>query len=362
MLFKVLEKIVFSRLSQYLIVNNLYDDHQSAYRSNHSVETLLSNVSNFILQEMDVGKITAMVLLDLSSAFDTVDHEILLNDLTSLGVQGQALEWFRSYLSFHSQIVRINGCKSNSMPLTCGVPQGSVGEPTLFCIYLLGLKGILHCHSVYYHLYADDIQLCVSFKLNQSDAVGALRNLEACIKDVAVWKNSHSLKLNNEKTEFVLFGSKVNLSKIDINSIVIPDTVIGVSDSCRNLGVMLDSTMTICPLKYPAYVSPYGTNCETYIGFIRKYLTRSAAEKIVHALISCRLDFGNALLYNLPQTKLAKIQRLQNAAVRIVTLTRKYTHITPILKSLHWLPIEQRIKFKNFTFCFSLCTRFCPSI
>ena len=82
------------------------------------------------------------------------------------------------------------------------------------------------------------------------------------------------------------------------------------------------------------------------LGFIRKYLTRSAAEKIVHALISSRLDFGNALLYNLPQTKLAKIQRLQNAAAQIVTLTRKYTHITPILKSLHLLPIEQRIKFK----------------
>ena len=81
------------------------------------------------------------------------------------------------------------------------------------------------------------------------------------------------------------------------------------------------------------------------LGFIRKYFTRSPAEKIVHALISSRLDFGNALLYNLPQTKLAKIQRFQNAAARIVTLTRKYTHVTPILKSLHWLPIEQRIKF-----------------
>ena len=156
--------------------------------------------------------------------------------------------------------------------------------------------------------------------------------------------NSHSLKLNNEKTEFVLFGSKVNLSKIDINSIVIPDTVIGVSDSCRNLGVMLDSTMTMS--------SQISSICKSVwyqlrnLGFIRKYLTRSAAEKIVHALISFRLDFGNALLYNLPQTKLAKIQRLQNAAARIVTLTRKYTHITPILKSLHWLPIEQRIKFK----------------
>ena len=94
-------------LSQYLIDNNLYDDYQSAYRSNHNVKTLLTNVLNFTLQEMDERRITAMVLFDLSSAFDTVYHEILLNGLASLGVQGQALEWFRWYLSFHSQIVRI---------------------------------------------------------------------------------------------------------------------------------------------------------------------------------------------------------------------------------------------------------------
>ena len=74
----------------------------------------------------------------------------------------------------------------------------------------------------------------------------------------------------------------------------------------------------------------------------------------VNALISSRLDFGNALLYNLPQTKLAKIQRLQNAAARIVTLTRKYTHITPILKSLHWLPVEQRIKLKFYFLFFTV--------
>ena len=327
-----------------MIDNDLYDECQSAYRENHSVETLLLNVSNYILQEMDAGRIKAMVLLDLSSAFGTVDHEILLNELAALGVQGQALEWFRSYLSLHSQIVRINGCKSNPMRLTCGVPQGSVGGPTLFSIYLLGLKRILRCHSVHYHLYADDIQLYVSFKPNQTDAVDAIRNLEACINDVSVWMNSHSLKLNNTKSEFVLFGSKVHLSKINIDSIFVQDAVIKVSDSCRNLGVMMDATMSMS--------SQISSICKSVwyqlrnLGFIRKYLTQSAAEKIVHALISSRLDFGNALLFNLPQTKLAQIQRLQNAAARIITLARKYTHITPILKFLHWLPIEQRIKFK----------------
>ena len=82
------------------------------------------------------------------------------------------------------------------------------------------------------------------------------------------------------------------------------------------------------------------------IGFIRKYLNRSSTEKLVYALISSRLDFGNSVLFNLPQTQLSVLQRLQNAAARIITLSKKHTHITPILRSLHWLQVKDRIIFK----------------
>ena len=105
---------MFSRLSDYLLEYDLFDPLQSAYRPHHSVETLLVNVSSFILREMDSGSVTAMVLLDLSSAFDTVDLKILINTLASLGVQGQALEWFKSYLSCHSQSVLVNGFTSST--------------------------------------------------------------------------------------------------------------------------------------------------------------------------------------------------------------------------------------------------------
>ena len=127
---------------------------------------------------MDNGSVTAMVLLDLSAAFDTVDHTILINTLTSLGVQGKALKWLKSYLSFHSQSVLLNDVTSSSRSLVCGVPQGSVGGPTLFSIYLTGLRDIFHRHSVHYHLYADDIQIFVSFPPNQTSATQAIRNLE----------------------------------------------------------------------------------------------------------------------------------------------------------------------------------------
>ena len=304
---------------------------------------LTLNVSNFILHEMDGGNVTAMLLLDLSSAFDTVNHTILLNTLMSFGVKGQAYHWFKSYLSCHSQIVCINRSTSNSAPLTCGVPRGSVGGPTLFSIYLIGLQHILQRYSVHNHIYADDIQLFVSFKPNQADAARTLRNLEACANDIHDWLSSHSLKLNHAKSEFLLFGSKTQLNKIDVNSIAVAGNDINVSQSCRNLGIMFDSNMTMS--------DQIQSVCKSVryqlrnLGFIRNYLTRSATEKIVHALISSRIDFGNALLYNLPYSQLTKLQILQNAPADIVTLSNKYSHITPVLETLHWLPIRERIIF-----------------
>ena len=343
-LFKILERVVFSRLSDYLLEYNLFDPSQSAYRPHHSVETLLINVSSFILQEMDSGSVTAMVLLDLSSAFDTVDHDILVNTLESLGIQGQALEWFKSYLSCHTQSVILNGFTSSSRPLGCGVPQGSVGGPTLFSIYLTGLQKIFQRHSVHYHLYADDIQIFVSFPPHQIKASQTLRNLENCIADIDAWMKSNSLQLNRSKCEFMLFGSKLQLSKLDIVSISISGNDIPLSSACRNLGVMLDSQMSMS--------NQITSMCKSVryqlrnIGFIRKYLTRSATEKLVHSLISSRLDFGNGLLYNIPNSQIAKLQKLQNAAARIVSLSSKRSHITPILQNLHWLPVKDRIVFK----------------
>ena len=341
---KVLERVAFSQLATYLLNNHLLDSRQSAYRPHHSVETLLVNLSSDILLNMDSGKITAVLLLDLSSAFDTVNHEILINMLSSLGVRDQALMWFKSYLSCRSQIVCVNGCKSEPIPLTHGVPQGSVGGPLLFSIYLLGLKKILQRHDIKYHCYADDIQLYISFSPNQVDSLHAVRKLESCVEDIRVWMSSHSLKLNDEKSQFLYIGSKAQLSKIKVPSIKIGDVTISALESCRNLGIIFDSTMSMS-----AHISSVCKSVRYYLrnlGIIRKYLTRSATEKIVHAFISSRLDFGNAHFFQLPQSQLTRLQRLQNAAARLIMLSKLKDHITPILYSLHWLPVEFRIIFK----------------
>ena len=141
---KVIEKAVANQLCAYLSSNDLHEPLQSAYKKLHSCETALTRVNNDILREIDKRSSVAMVLLDLSAAFDTVDHNILINRLNSkFGICGKALQWFKSYLSCRSQYVSINGCSSNVHSVNCGVPQDSVLGPLLYLLYTSPLADIL---------------------------------------------------------------------------------------------------------------------------------------------------------------------------------------------------------------------------
>ena len=142
----------------------------------------------------------------------------------------------------------------------------------------------------------------------------------------------------------MLFGSKSQLNKLDIDSISISNNDIPLSNSCRNLGIIFDSQMSMS--HQVTNISKSVRYQLRNIAFIRKYLTRTATEKLVHSLISSCLDFGNGLLYNLPNSQISQLQKLQNAAARIVTLSSKRCHVTPVLNSLHWLPVKERIIFK----------------
>ena len=343
---KVMERAAFSRLLEYLQENNLLDSRQSAYRPHHSVETLLTDLTDHILMQMDMGNITALVLLDMSSAFDTVEHSILTERLRSFGVGGLTLNWFNSYLSDRSQYVRVNDATSEPTPLTSGVPQGSVGGPLLFSLYLRPVSDIILTHNVHYHCYADDIQLYVSFPPSTTAFSTAIRQLELCIDDIKSWMECNGLKLNDCKSEFMVLGSKQMLSKVksDTCKIRIGDSNISPSETVRNLGVKFDANLSF--KNHITYVLQSVRFQLRNLGFIRKCLTKNAAEQLIHALISSRIDFSNALFCNLPQKEIYSLQRLQNCAARLLTYTKKSTHITPVLRSLHWLPVHKRIIFK----------------
>ena len=154
---KLTEKAVAIQLQIHMLTDGLFPEMQSAYREHHSTETALLKVKNDILMNMDMGHVTLLVLLDLSTAFDTVDHDILIHRLQSLlGLRGSVLQWFRSYLSGRSQQVTINGSLSKKFGLECGVPQGSYLGPLLFTIYASKLFSIIKSHLPSAHSYADD--------------------------------------------------------------------------------------------------------------------------------------------------------------------------------------------------------------
>ena len=322
------------------------DDHQSAYRPDYSVETLLTNLSDDILREMDKGNVTVVVLLDMSAAFDTVDHPILIKRLESRGVTGSALEWFKSYLTNRTQYVTVDQAKSKSTKVVFGVPQGSVGGPFLFSLYLQSLGDVIKSNDVQYHCYADDIQLYVSFPPSSVGLKSAKDQLEKCIKEIKMWMNSNGLKLNENKTELIVFGSTSMLSKINAHniSLCVGENNIQSVNKVRNLGVIFDSNMS-----FNNQISNISRSIRYQLrnlSFIRKSLTKDATEKLIHALISSRLDFCNSVLSGLPLQQINRLQSLQNSAARLLTLTKKTSHITPILRTLHWLPVQKRIQFK----------------
>ena len=210
---KILEKFVASRIQSHLSSNSLSSSFQSAYRIFHSTETTLLKIHNDLIFAMDRGEVTSLILLDLSVAFDTVDHSILLTRLQNWFVlDGLSLDWFSSYLSLRSQAVSINDSTSAFSTLSCGVPQGSVLGPLLFSLYTTPLGSVISRNSLKYHLYADDTQLYISS--TPTNSALSLETLTTTFNDILSCMNLNKLLLNPSKTEFLLIGTKQQRLKI----------------------------------------------------------------------------------------------------------------------------------------------------
>ena len=339
---KVIERIVASQLTGYLQENKLFPDHQSAYRQGHSTETALLKFFSDILDAADLGQVTLLGLLDLSAAFDTVDHDILLTRLqVSYGVKGSALAWIASFIQHRSQSVNFHGQHSTRKQ------QGSVLGPLLFILYTSDVISIATSHGVGAHSYADDSQLYLHCP--STDQSTAASRLAECIESVERWMRSNRLKLNSDKTQFMWLGSRPQLAKIETQSIHIGDHLIKFSTSAKNLGVTFDPELGM-----DLHVNNITRSCFyqlRQLRSIRRSLTMEASNTLIHSLVSSRVDYCNSIFYGATNTVLRRLQSVLNAAARLITNTRKSDHITPVLRDqLHWLPIRQRIIFKIATF------------
>ncbi len=339
---KILEKVISSQLYSFLEKNGICEEFQSGFRPYHSTETALIGVKNDLLLSSDCGCISLLVLLDLSAAFDTIDHNILLNRLENfVGISGSALAWFNSYLSDRHQFVAVNEEVSYRSQVRYGVPQGSVLGPLLFTLYMLPLGDIIRKHGVSFHCYADDTQLYIS---SRPDETHQIEKLTECIVDIKNWMMSNFLLLNSEKTEVLIIGPKNPTCNNLEHYLTLDGCSVNSSSSVRNLGVLFDSN-----LSFESHVSSICKTAFFHLKNISKLspmLSTSKAEMLIHAFMTSRLDYCNALLGGCSARLINKLQLVQNAAARVLTRTRKYDHISPVLSTLHWLPIKHRIDFK----------------
>ena len=210
---EALEKVVASRLRSHIESKCMYNVLQSAYKQFYSTETALLKVHNAVALNMDKGKVTA--LLDLSAAFDTIDHNILIKRLSVwYGISGTALSWFSSYLTDRFQRVKIANCFSAALPTSCGVPQGSIVGPLFFTLYTTPLSSVIQTHNLGPPpLYADDTHIYLS--LATPDTNCSLNQLRDCLQNIFNWMTDSKLKLNANKTEFLIIGTQKQQGKFD---------------------------------------------------------------------------------------------------------------------------------------------------
>ena len=342
---KLVERVVAKRLNDHLVANKLQEVLQSAYKQFHSTETALVKVQNDLLMALDSDGGALLVLLDLSAAFDTIDHETLFRRLEDLGVHGSAHSWFRSYLSGRKQSVYINGTKSAPHNLPFGVPQGSVLGPLLFTLYTIPLGEIARKYGLLYHIYADDTQLYIAFrpkdKASTSDIIIKIQN---CFSEIKTWMSENLLKLNGDKTEFLIMTLKKHQHNIEVEYLELDSVRIYPSKSVRNLGAVFDNLLNM-----EAFINAKCKSaryCLRNISRVRRGLTTAATETLVNAYVTSKLDYCNVLLNGLPSKLLSRLQKVQNYAARVITYHPLRESITPTLASLHWLPIEQRVHYK----------------
>ena len=339
---KILERLVLVRIRPHVHMSKQFSSFQSAYRRRHSTETALLRVVNDLNSSMESGSKSILLSLDISAAFDTIDTDKLLQRLESdFGIGGSASTWLRSYLTGRSCYVAMGGHKSDVWSCDSGVPQGSVLGPILFSAFVSPISRIMEAHGIKYHQYADDTQLYTEVRSLDSTQTEALSK---CVSALTFWFLDNGLQLNSSKTEAMIFGTRPGLSKLGPVSSLVIEGDVAVKESIKILGVHLDPTLSM-----DNQVKASIKACNYHIRalrHVRRGLTLESAKLIALGLVTSRLDYCNSLLYGTSKSNLNKLQRVQSDLARVVLQAAWNSSSGPLLKQLHWLPVQQRIIFK----------------
>ena len=340
---KILEKLIYKRLLHFLEQNHVLFDGQFGFRANLSTTHAILLITDKIQRAIENKLYSCGIFLDLSKAFDTVNHSILLKKLEKYGVRGVANDWFCSYLSNRRQFVSIGNSVSECKPITCGVPQGSVLGPLLFLLYINDFNKC--APSIDFHLYADDSNLFCSHK--------SLQVLETTLNDqlnsINEWLCANKLSLNVDKSNFVIFHPPQKSPIYSIN-LKIHDKVIMQKRSIKYLGVLIDTS-----LNWKDHIHELSKKISRGIGILlklRKCVSTQILLQVYYSIIYTFFTYGVLIWGNTYKTNLYPLIILQKKAVRIITFSDFLAHTSPLFKELNLLKFIDIVDFHTALFMF----------
>ena len=316
---KLLEKLVHKQFENYLETNSLLSNCQHGFRKNHSTIHTVEQLTNYIEKKMNVGLPTLATFVDFRKAFDCVQHPTLLEKLSSFGVEGGAIEWFKSYLTGRKQRVLANNVYSSFQTVTQGVPQGSVLGPLFYILYTNDITNIIkNCNVA---MYADDT---VIYTANHNFE-NSMRKMRCDVNALSSWCEANGVKMNTDKTKMMSFGSakmlkKLPVTKIEVNAVPLQNV------SCyKYLGVTLDGQ-----LNYSNHVGKTISNVALKLRQFRRmrpFLTPKAATMVYKNMLLPMIEYGDVFVSGTTSENKRKLQVLQNKGLHCALDRDKETHI-----------------------------------
>ena len=349
---KIFERVMFNQLHEYFKLHKLYYDSQYGFREQHSTELASLELIDRLLMEMDKGETPLNIYMDLSKAFDTLDHNILLEKLLYYGIQGSALELFKSYFKNRKQFVELEDTKSNLTEITTGVPQGSILGPLLFIIYINDLTSASTLFKPI--IYADDTTLFTTLTtMENSNLTRDLsHNINNELTKVCEWLQINKLSLNAKKTKFMVFHKpqkKIIIPTLEING----NKLDSVDEFCF-LGIVFDKH-----LSWNNHVGKISCKISQTTGVINKlkhFLPSNILQTIYNSLILPHLNYG-ILAWGHKNDRLFKLQK---RVIRIISHSNFRAHTEPIFKFMKILKLEDLYQLQQLKFYYKLVNNRLP--
>ena len=333
MIGKIIERVIQSQMVEHLKLFNLMSSEQHGFRKNHSTVTCLLEMTEDIRENIDKGKISGVVAIDLSKAFDTIQHKILIEKLKTLNLSENSIAWFKSYLSGRRQKVRINETLSESGIVKYGVPQGSILGPLLFSLYINDLTKYAGKCKV--KIYADDTTIYTG-----SDSENTLKqDLEQALKGILNYFSKIGLKCNAEKCQFMVIGNKKRLEEVTLN---VNGHILNQAENIKILGVTFDRG-----LKWDSHIQNITKKCRSLLGILfkgRHLVDQNTKKLLYNAMVQSRLNYADVIWDSCSEGLAQQVQKIQNSGIRYIFGLKKYDHVSEYRTSLKWVTVKEKRK------------------